>query len=94
MTYYAVHYTYVTDSDALTAERPAHRDYLRSLGPAGLVAAGAYPEAEQPGALLLFKSDKLRDVESCLDKDPFWTKNLITERRIELWNPVIGIFET
>ena len=39
MNYYAVHYTYVTDTDALTAERPAHRDYLRTLGQGGLLAA-------------------------------------------------------
>lgn len=93
MTYYAVQYTYVTNADALTAVRPEHRDYLRKLGPAGLVAAGAYTDAETPGALLLFRSDSRRDVESLLDKDPFWTRELITERRIEQWNPTIGIFE-
>lgn len=93
MNYYAVHYTYVTDADALTAERPAHRDYLRTLGQGGLVAAGAYPEADQPGALLIFKSENARHVEAQLNKDPYWTKDLITERRIELWTPVIGVFE-
>lgn len=94
MNYYAVHYTYVTDTDALTAERPAHRDYLRTLGQGGLLAAGNYPEADQPGALLLFKSDEIHPVEVALNKDPYWTKDLIVERRIERWNPVIGVFET
>lgn len=93
MTYFAVHYTYVTDADALTAERPAHRDYLRSLGPAGLLAAGPYPESDVPGALLLFNADNARVVETCLNKDPFWIKDLITERKIQQWNPTIGIFE-
>lgn len=93
MTYYAVHYTYVTEADALTAVRPEHRDYLRKLGPAGLLAAGAYPGSETPGALLLFRSDNLRDVETVLNKDPFWTHELITERRIQQWTPTIGIFE-
>ncbi len=93
MNYYAVHYTYVTDSEALTAERPAHRDYLRSLGPGGLVAAGNYPDSGQPGALLLFRADELSNVKQALDKDPYWTRDLIVERRIERWNPVIGVFE-
>lgn len=94
MNYYAVHYTYVTDADALTAERPAHRDYLRMLGQGGLLAAGNYPESDQPGALLLFRSEEISHVENALNKDPFWTSNLILERRIERWNPVIGVFET
>lgn len=93
MTYFAVHYTYTQDAEALNAERPAHRDYLRTLGAGGLLAAGIYPEADVPGALLLFNCKDRREVESMLDRDPFWTKELITERRIEQWTPTIGVFE-
>lgn len=93
MTYFAVEYTYTNDADALAAERPAHRDYLRTLGAGGMLAAGLYPDADVPGALLLFRCNDAREVETMLDKDPYWVKRLIVDRRIKKWTPTIGVFE-
>ncbi|TRY19892.1 hypothetical protein FOJ82_03155 [Tessaracoccus rhinocerotis] len=90
MNLYAVEYSYVTDAAALDEHRPAHREFLRALLPTPLVVAGAYQEADSPGALLLVRADSDAEVEQLLDEDPFWQRKLITQRRVRLWNPGIG----
>lgn len=92
MTYFAVHYTYAGDAERVAEHRPAHRDYLRSLTDSGLVAAGAHPDAEPPGALLIVRAESADQVTALLDGDPFRTEGLIVERRIVAWTPVIGVF--
>lgn len=92
MSHFAVHYSYATDAESLTAHRPAHRTFLRSLLDSGLLAAGAYPEAKAPGALLIIEAASEETVAALLDDDPFFVQGLIKERRIQLWNPPIGIF--
>lgn len=92
MKYHAVHYSYVTDQELLKQFRPAHREYLRQLVPAGLVAAGSYPNATAPGALLIVQANSVEQVADLLSEDPFWQHGIINERRIEEWNPLIGIF--
>lgn len=92
MSHFAVHYSYATDAELLSTHRPAHRSFLRGLLDSGLVAAGAYPEADEPGALLIVEADSPAAVAALLDDDPFLVEGLITQRRIELWNPPIGIF--
>ena len=90
--FYAVHYDYVRDEAALAALRGAHRDFLRALVGSGLIAAGAYPEASDPGALLIVRADDLAGATTLLDDDPFFTQGLVTRRRVELWTPGIGVF--
>lgn len=90
MNLYAVEYSYVRDAAALDEHRPAHREFLRALVPAPLVAAGAYQEAADPGALLLVRAASRDEVEQLLDEDPFWQHELIAERRVNIWNPGIG----
>lgn len=90
MNLYAVEYSYVPDAAALDEHRPSHREFLRALVPAPLVAAGAYQEDVEPGALLLVRAASRDEVEQLLDEDPFWQRRLIVERRINLWNPGIG----
>ena len=92
MSLFAVHYSYVLDADLLQEHRPSHRDFLRGLLGSGLVAAGAYPQSDDPGALLLVEADSAGDVAGMLDDDPFLAQGIITERRIELWDPPMGIF--
>ena len=92
MSHFAVHYAYVADAALLAQHRPAHRDFLGSLVGSGLLAAGAYPEAPEPSALLIVEADAESDVAELLNDDPFLLQNVIAERRIMLWNPPIGIF--
>ena len=90
MSYFVVQYTYTDDPRALDAERPAHRAYLSSLLDGALVASGPYVGSDLPGALLIFNGDSVAEIEELLDADPFWTAELIAERSIEEWNPVLG----
>lgn len=92
MSFYAVHYAYTTDSAALDAARPAHRDYLRSFVEDGsLAAAGAYVGTD-PGALLIFRGDSEGEVRAKVDDDPFQQAGLVEETRIVQWKPALGIF--
>lgn len=90
MNLYAVEYSYADDAAATAEHRPAHREFLRALLPTALLAAGAYPGSDEPGALLLVRGESVVEVEAILDQDPFRTQGLITGRRIRLWNPPIG----
>ena len=92
MTYYAVHYTYDSTSGALDAVRPAHRAYLASLVGQLLVASGPIVGSQPPAALLIMQGASPTEVEEALNADPFWEADLIVERRIEEWNPLIGVF--
>ncbi len=92
MSHFAVHYSYVSDAALLTQHRPAHREFLRTLVGSGLLAAGAYPEAAQPSALLIMEAESEAAVASMLENDPFLLEGVITDRRIQLWNPLVGIF--
>lgn len=92
MSLFAVHYSYDSDTALLGRHRPAHREFLRGLLSAGLVAAGAYPEAEEPGALLIVEAESQEAVESMLDDDPFMAAGAITTRRVQRWDPPIGMF--
>ncbi|MGV8846922.1 YciI family protein [Tessaracoccus sp.] len=92
MSHFAVHYQYVADASLLDRHRPAHREFLRSLVGSGVVAAGAYPGAAEPSALLIVEAGTEEDVASMLDADPFLLEGAIAARRIQLWNPPIGIF--
>ncbi len=92
MSHYAVHYDYVADAQLLAQHRPAHREFLQSLVGSGLLAAGAYPGAERPSALLLVEAETEAAVAAMLDEDPFLLQGVIAERRIQLWDPPIGIF--
>lgn len=92
MSHFAVHYAYVEDAELLDQHRPAHREFLRGLADSGLLAAGAYPGAESPGALLIVEADSESAVAAMLDKDPFLLEGAIAGRRILLWNPPIGVF--
>lgn len=92
MSLFAVHYSYVNDASLLDEHRPAHREFLRGLIGAGMQAAGAYPGADEPAALLLVEAESPEEVESMLDEDPFLLHGLIAERRIMRWDPPIGVF--
>ncbi len=92
MSLFAVHYSYVRDAPLLDQHRPAHRAFLRGLVGSGLQAAGAFPGADEPAALLLVEAASSEAVAAMLDADPFLLHGAISERRIQLWDPPIGVF--
>ncbi|HJE51610.1 MAG TPA: YciI family protein, partial [Tessaracoccus flavescens] len=55
-------------------------------------ASGPLVGSQPPSALLLMRADSSDAIEALLDDDPFHTAGLIAERRVDEWNPVIGIF--
>jgi hypothetical protein len=89
MIVFAVNYTYVDDSEAVAAIRPAHREWTAAQLAAGsLLASGPLPDSN--GALLIFRADSLSDLAGLLNNDPFDLAGLIDERVIQQWNPVTG----
>lgn len=91
MTIYAVTYHYVSDSEAMSTHRPAHRAYLTALlGGGGLLTAGPTAGRSTPSALLIFEADSVEEVEKLLDADPFSLEGIVTGREIYEWNVVLG----
>jgi uncharacterized protein len=91
MALFAVVYRYVDDPELLTEHRPEHRQYLGSLlGERGLVASGPMTDGHQASALLVFQASAPEEIETLLDRDPFWREGLITHREINEWNVVLG----
>ena len=91
MQYFAVHYTYVNDTELITRHRPDHRAFLSSLTDKGLIAGGAYPETTPPSALLVVKAENAEAVSDLLADDPFRINNVLADVRIVHWTPVIGV---
>lgn len=89
MSIYAVNYHYSASPEALAEVRPIHREWLAAkLASGDLLASG--PLVDNPGALLIFKSDSLETLSALLDNDPFDIAGFIGERVITEWNPVFG----
>lgn len=90
MPVFAVQYRYVDDPEPVTANRPAHRDFLRALLDRGIVlAAGAYPDGPA-GALLVFRADSADQVDTYLRDDPFQRLGLVAECQIREWSQAMG----
>ena len=90
MTVFAVHYRYVDQSEVVTANRPAHRDFLRGLLEEGIVlAAGAYTDGPA-GALLIFRGDSAEQIAGLLADDPFQQLGLVQDYQIRPWGQAMG----
>ena len=92
MQYFAMHYTYVDDTDLITRHRPDHRAFLTGLTDRGLIAGGAYPEVAPPSALLIFRAESAEAVSTMLADDPFRIHGVLADAKVVPWTPVIGIF--
>lgn len=85
MPIFCVTYDYAHDSEALDAIRPEHRAFLAEQ--AGLLLSGP---TDDGGALLIFEAASAAEVEEILDDDPFHEADLIVERNVVGWSPVLG----
>jgi uncharacterized protein YciI len=95
MATFVVTYAYRPDPARLDAVRPAHRTFLGELNARGVVrVSGPLPAtADAPaGALLVVEADDAQDALHTLDPDPFRDADLIAERSVREWLPVIGGF--
>lgn len=92
MAVFAVHYTYqITQNADRDLYRPAHRGYLRELLAEGKVlASGAYVDADNPGALLIFQADSAGAVAELLRIDPFMVHGLVAAADIREWAQAMG----
>ncbi len=93
MPFFAVRYTYIDDAGAIETVRPEHREYLRGLAEAGsLRASGPFVGVSPAGALLLFETGSVAEVERTLAHDPFLAAGIVAATEITPWDPVIGVF--
>lgn len=84
----AVNYQYVQGSD-LSAIRPSHRAFLRSLLDAGtLVTSGPLPSSD--GALIVMRADSPEAALRVLEDDPMLLEQCVASRTAEEWQPVLG----
>lgn len=94
MAAYAVHYTYVPETDEMTAARPAHVDFLTELHSAGtLLVSGRLTEGDPLGALLIIRGESVEEVEKIMDGDPFFSGGFVAERQVRRWNIVFGAID-
>jgi uncharacterized protein len=86
MPVFLIRYRYIDDAEALAAVRPAHREWLRSLG-AMLVGSG--PTADN-GAALVVQAQSADEAGVVFDADPFAEAGFVAERSIVEWTLVLG----
>ena len=85
MPIFAVTYVYSSDIEAQDRLRPEHRAFLAAQD--GLLMSGP---TDDNGALIIWEAKSAAEVEEVLDEDPFWTADLIAERAVVGWTPVLG----
>jgi uncharacterized protein YciI len=85
MPIFAVTYVYTTDTETRDRLRPEHRTFLAETD--GLLLSGP---TDDNGALLIWEAASVSAVEEALDEDPFWTADLVSERSVVGWDPVLG----
>jgi uncharacterized protein YciI len=93
MPVYAVTYEYAPDTARLDEVRPEHRAFLAGLHEQGsLIVSGPLPAAGAApgGALLILEASDDDAATALLAEDPFRRENLIAERTVREWLPVIG----
>lgn len=94
MKYYAVIYTYGSDSELVDATRPAHREFIsHQLSMGRILGSGPFVQGGQ--ALIIVQlppTSTVADAEAIMDEDPYALKNALAKREIAEWNPVANIF--
>ncbi|QGU04847.1 YciI family protein [Corynebacterium comes] len=97
MKYFAVHYQYANEAPEIVALRPAHREWLATLGAVDqLVGSGPYTDG-QGGALIIIRLPEtatISDAEEIMDNDPFTREKALAGRTIREWNPVLNVFRS
>lgn len=91
MAIYCVTYTYDDREELRNEMRPSHRNYLQSLHDKGVViTSGPTVGTDPAGAILILEASNSTEALQALDGDPFWTREIISDRGLVEWTPVIG----
>ncbi|MFF1356708.1 YciI family protein [Streptomyces sp. NPDC058297] len=91
MPVFAVTYTYIDDTAARDAVRPAHREFLGALVEQGInLVSGPFAAGEAPGALFLFRAADKQSALAATEQDPFRVQGLVSDVSAREWTPVIG----
>jgi uncharacterized protein YciI len=90
MPYFALFYDTVDDfAERRLTYRPSHLSLIDAAYRDGsLVLAGALKPAD--GALLVFRTDDVSEVEAFARRDPYVTNGLVREWRVREWAVVVG----
>jgi uncharacterized protein YciI len=89
MSYYAVRWTYTTDTAKVDTARQPHVDYLKKLVADGTVAvAGGWTDGT--GGLVIFDVTGRGELSELLEGDPFTTEGVIVETEIHEWKLALG----
>jgi uncharacterized protein YciI len=90
MPYFALFYDTVDDfAERRLPFRPSHLALIDAAhGNGTLVMAGALKPAD--GALLVFRTNDISDVEDFARRDPYVTNGLVTRWRAREWAVVVG----
>ncbi|MFE5700311.1 YciI family protein [Rhodococcus koreensis] len=92
MSLFVVEYTYSAETAAGREEhRPAHRAWLVDLVEKKTVVASG-PFADRSGAFIVVVGPDATAVEELFDQDPFARHDLLTDKRIVEWAPLVGPF--
>lgn len=93
MAVYAVNYFYNDDKETQDALRADHRAWLREQLAAGNLLASGPLVAQEPIALLIWRSEDIESLSGLLNQDPFQIAGVVAETTITQWNAIIGPFE-
>lgn len=89
MGYYAVRWTYTTDTAKVDGAREPHVDYLKKLVADGTVAvAGGWTDGT--GGLVIFDVAGRAELSELLERDPFTTEGVIVDTQIDEWKVALG----
>ena len=79
---------FTDDRERLLANRPVHREYLRSMLEQGkLVETG--PFADDSGGMVVYEAEDRAAVEEILANDPYRPANVVVHYDIYEWNRVM-----
>lgn len=76
---------FIEDPDAVSAIRPAHRQYLRQLIDRGQLV-GTGPFQDRTGALFIYDADTPEDAQRFAAQDPYTLGGVIADQTIAAWD--------
>lgn len=89
MALFAVNLEFSDDVQRRSEVRPAHREYLATLLKKGKLQQSG-PVTDDSGALLIYDSADIAEVQEILSSDPYTPAGIIVGATIKEWNVVIS----
>lgn len=86
MAYFMTTYSYTADTETRLRLRPAHSEWLRSLGDTNVLSG----PTDAATGVLVFEAADAAAVRALLGHDPFHAGGVIDSRRTVEWTPMTG----